>query len=204
MNFVIFAVVAVVAVALVALTIEAKQKRRAALGKVAERLHLECEGETISGVLDGIPLSVRTQFRGFGRHRRLYTVFRFQLTTNLPEDLSIVFETTGKKLLTVMGAQDIELGLHEFDPKLTVKGRNEEEVRAWARRSGVIEGLSRLLEMRNCGFKIKKGWLTVDLLGLEHQKKKASFIEDLIYQLVSIVSCMSADHVETSQILKID
>lgn len=200
LGFILFVVFLYVGI--FAHTIEAKNKRRTALSQVAARLHLTHEGTAMTGMRDGITLSVQIDSRG-ALDGHLYTVFRLQLMADLPSDMSIEEEINGQKLLKFMGAQDIELGLPEFDPKLVVKGRDEEAVREWARRPGVIEGLSRLLELRHEGFKIENGWLSVRVLGLEHTANMAQRIEDFIYQLVSIATCLSAAP-DKRQILTLD
>jgi len=175
-----------------------QKRRRLALSVVAERLRLDYQKESISGVCDNIPFSVDRVVRreGLGHgHRKVYTVFQHELADDAPLGLSIEAESTWDRVLE----RGIELGLPRLDDKFVVTGHNEDEVRNWARRPNVIEGLNRLLDLSDGSFKIVNGRLYVDVSGIEKEPELASYIEDLIRRLVSIVSCLSIKQLETTK-----
>ena len=166
----------------------ATKKRKAAWTLVAETMGLKFDGQRITGRFEGVDLSVQIVVRGSGKNRQVYTVFVFALT-NLPRHLWIAAEGFLSKVTKLLGSQDVQLGLPELDPKLMVKGKDEDEVRAWAQHSQVTNSLKQLVRPAGGAWQIE-----ADELRFEKSSAiaDAQHVEAVIRQFVSIAAGLSS------------
>jgi hypothetical protein len=153
------------------------QDRRGVWELAAENLGLTYSGDQIVGDFQGARLSVKIVSRGtldsteiLGSRER-FTVFTFQLI--LPSKLVITRQGFLGSLSTLVGAQDIQIGLPDLDSVLLVKGENVEEVRAWARQDTVAQGLRDLIALNDVTFKLEGGYLIFE------RAEEMSILEDV-------------------------
>jgi hypothetical protein len=153
------------------------QDRRGVWETAAENLGLTYSGDQIVGDFQGARLSVKIVSRGtldsteiLGSRER-FTVFTFQLI--LPSKLVITRQGFLGSLSTLVGAQDIQIGLPDLDSVLLVKGENVEEVRAWARQDTVAQGLRDLIALNDVTFKLEGGYLIFE------RAEEMSILEDV-------------------------
>lgn len=150
----VFAFLGLVTVA-VALSLAFDQRRRQAWEKVANRLGLSYRNDKIVGRFDGTQISVILDVRDNGRSRREFTIFTLQLNPGIPNGLVITRERILSLLSKAVGSQDVRLEIEDLDPELLVKGKNEDEIRAWAQRENVSRGLRDMVALKHGTFRIQ-------------------------------------------------
>jgi hypothetical protein len=177
------------------------KKRRAAWRTVAGRLGLAHQENLIKGTFQGVPLVVSIVLRGPESKRSEHTHFMMDIEGKLPAGLSITAEGVFNKIAKLVGSQDVQLGLHRLDSKLSVRAQEESEVYNWARRIRVQEGLGQLVEIKNGSFSIAKNKLT-----FEHPAAigDAGDLERYIRDLTTVASNLSElPSVESSDSLEV-
>ncbi len=198
MDFFIFVAVLVGFVAFVSFVkANAKKKRVAAWTLAAEALSLMYDGEKISGMVGGVALSVQVEVRGSGKSRTEYTVFILRLADNLPAGLWIAAEGFLSKVTKYLGSQDVQLGIPELDPKLMVKGKNEDEIRQWAQQSHITQSLSELALLSDGTYQIAAGELRYEYGDVISD---AVALEGRIRSLTSIAAGLSAPECGASSV----
>lgn len=146
MDFVVFVALMVIFLVVVSFVQSAaKKKRQAAWQLAANTLGMNYDGEKITGTVGGVDLRVQIEVRGTGKSRTEYTVVVLRLAGDLPAGLWIAAEGFMSKVTKYLGSQDVQLGLPEIDPKLMVKGKDENEVRQWAQQAQIARSLSELV-----------------------------------------------------------
>src|SRR5688572_28321156 len=134
MDDVAMTVLAVLAVgtemALVMVVNGAEQKARGQRAEgIARSLGLGVEeGDRLTGTLDGVRVTLRTDKRG-GKHKVLWTVARVELLEPLPAGLSVTCETFLHSFADLVGRTDVQLG-NALDRQLRITAVDADGARA--------------------------------------------------------------------------
>ncbi len=189
MEFPLFiaGVVTLFGFALFAHVFDAK-RHNAAWTLAAKRLGLAFPGDVINGSLDGVRLTVRVITRGVGKSQQNFTVVVLDMVGDLPFGISIQPENLLDKVNKLIGAEDVQLGLPELDPKLLVTAPDENKIRMWAQRPNVVKGLRRLVGLKGYSFHLTKRHFSFERRGTMANADK---LENLIRELVGIAQDFS-------------
>jgi hypothetical protein len=193
---VILASVAIIFLVFSTWTKKATKSRHANWTLAAESVGLKCVAGAILGRLDGFQIYVGIETNNVPNgslksySTESSTVFRAEIE-DLPDGLSIEPEGLYEKAAKLLGAEDVQLGLFDLDPKLMVKAKDVDATREWAQREGVAAGLHQLSNFGT--FRIQRNALRFECPGtlLDPQEIRARILE-----LVSMAALISHGVVE--------
>jgi hypothetical protein len=174
-------------------------KRRANWAVLAESLGLDHLDDILVGMLDGFLVTVSVEQRGSGKSRHEVTVFKTDIEANLPAGMAIVSEGIISKVTKMFGAEDIQLGLAELDPKLMIQAQNADEVREWARRENVRLGLGQLSKLT--AFRLQDETLSFEIRGALADTDQ---VRMKLQELVSIAALISPEKIQDEDDLVLD
>lgn len=157
------------------------KKRVQAWKRLADEFGLTFDGESISGSIRDVALSVHTRTRGAGKHRTTFTIITADLDVNVvPPGLTICCEGLMIKAGKLLGGGDIELDIPELDSRMFIRGRNKAAVRKWAQRPDVLRGLSDIVDLAPT-FNIESHRVTLEYKGeIRDYEKLRHTIETLV------------------------
>ncbi len=167
------------------------KKRKKKWAEVAQSLGLKFIDDRIVGRIDGFQIYVGTLTHGIGNARETITTFSAGIHKSLPEALSIEPEGLAEKTSKLFGSKDVQLERPNLDPKLMVKARNGDEVRAWASRQDVAAGLERLATFKR--FRLQRDTLRIEISGPVADPAQ---LRMQIQDLVSIATLISSGCVD--------
>jgi hypothetical protein len=84
----------------------------------------------LSGTWDGVPVTLRVEYVQRGNRRSPTTRATARLQTALPRGLSVSAEGMPARLVKLLGAQDVQVGIPEVDQKFRIKAEDEAGTRA--------------------------------------------------------------------------
>lgn len=190
MEFPLFiaAAVTLIVLAILAHVFDA-ERYNAAWTLTAKRLGLSFPGDVINGSLDGVRLTAQVITRGVGKSRQYFTVVMVKMVGGPPYGMLIQREGVLDKAAKLIGAEDVQLGLPDLDPKLMVTGRDENKIRGWAQRPDVVKGLRRLVTLKSYAFELTSRHLIFERRGT---MANADDLETLTRELVAVAHDLSS------------
>jgi len=166
------------------------RRRTAAWTLAAKRLGLSFPDDDISGVVDGVQLTIQHEGRGVGNSRKYFTVVTLNMAGELPSGMSIRPEKILETVAALIGSEVVQFEFPGVDSKLMVNALDESQLRVWAQRPNVSASLQRLVSLESYWFEVTSHQIRFERRGSMANAEK---LEALIRELVAITKELSAD-----------